>query len=227
MPRRLLFFFAMATAVIAFACNDQIIDLVPKDVCYAGKQWVGGRHGDPRMFPGRDCVGCHIENDGPQFIAGGTVYPYQISNADQLKQLQSGEDCFGVEGVHVHIEGADGQAYDLTTNEAGNFYIEGDPKDLAKPFSAYIEWLPDGSTDGVLKKSPMAGIGVGGQYPSYGGCAHCHTPGQSAYPPFDQRSTTTVPKDQWVEIVTRIGEPGNLTADDFAAAVGVSLQPPQ
>jgi hypothetical protein len=213
MPRWLLILTAVIAPAVVFACNDEIIQEVPKDVCFSQKQWIGGRHGDPRMFPGRDCVGCHLENDGPQLVLGGTVYPYVVSNADQLKQLQSGEDCFGAAGVQVHIEGADGQKFDLTTNEAGNFYVEGDPKDLVKPFSASLEYT---SADGKPNKPPM------GTHPSYGGCAHCHTPGQEAYPPYADRATSTVTKDLYIEVVTRIGET-NIQAPQLAAELGVPV----
>jgi hypothetical protein len=228
MPRWLLILTAVIAPTVVFACNDQIIQEVPKDVCYSvkpntlGKQWVGGRHGDPRMFPGQDCVGCHLANDGPQFVLGGTVYPYVITDVDQLNQLQSGENCFGVEGVKVHIEGGDGQKWDLTTNEAGNFYVEGDPKDLVKPFTASIDWLPIDSTDGVTKNSKM--FGDGSTYPSYGGCAYCHTPGQTAN--IKDADGNPVPYDKQVRVVTRIGEPGNISADQMAAELGITLTKP-
>ncbi|HVZ36838.1 MAG TPA: hypothetical protein VG963_30645 [Polyangiaceae bacterium] len=215
MPRWLIISAVVLGAAAAFACNDEIIQQVPKDVCLSQKQWIGGRHGDPRMFPGRDCVGCHLENDGPQLVLGGTVYPYVIPNTTQLDQLQSGEDCFGVEGVKVHVVGADLQEFVMTTNEAGNFYVEGDPKELVKPFSAYLEYT---SADGKPNKPPM------GNTPSYGGCAHCHTPGQTATKAAN--GGTEVREDLKILVVTRIGMT-NVKAADVAAELGVPVPPTQ
>jgi hypothetical protein len=197
------------------ACNDEIISEVPKDVCVTEKQWVGGRHGDPRMFPGRDCVGCHLENDGPQLVLGGTIYPYLVRDADQLATLQTGEDCFGVAGVKVHIEGADGQSYDLTTNEAGNFYVEGDPRNLVKPFTAKLDYISaNGKPSSPSMTSPA---------PSYGGCAHCHTPGQKPF--LTEANGDAVRDDLKVYIATHIGEP-EVDASKLAAEVGVPLPSP-
>src|SRR5688572_27498314 len=88
---------------LALACNDVTTEQVSKDICHSETRWVGGKRGSEEMYPGRDCVGCHIENDGPQLVLGGTIYPYLISDRELYAELQTGTDCFGLEGVTVRI----------------------------------------------------------------------------------------------------------------------------
>jgi hypothetical protein len=182
----------------AFGCNDETVELVEKDVCYSGMRWVGDKRGSPEMFPGRDCVGCHIDNDGPPLALGGTIYPYVVSTEVALAS-QSGEDCFGKEGVDVFIEDAEGQTVQVTTNRAGNFYVEGNPDDFAKPFSVRIEWIDD--ADGSFQENRM------GTVPSYGGCGRCHNPTAEAFPPPGTEEGTFGP-DLMVRPAARIGLPG-------------------
>ena len=151
----------------AFACNDETVEVVEKSVCYSEMRWVGEKRGSPEMFPGRDCVGCHIDNDGPPLALGGTVYPYVLPSAEAL-ELQTGTDCFGLEGVTVRVTDGDNQDLVLTTNRSGNFFIEGNPDDFIKPFKIALE------IDGI---EPQMGVS-----PAYGGCARCHDP---AAPPGD------------------------------------------
>lgn len=153
------FFVAIA---VALACGDETIERVAKDVCYSELRWVGGKRGSTEMYPGRDCVGCHIDNDGPSLVLGGTIYAYIISDRELYTELQTGTDCFGLEGVTVRVEDASGQVLELTTNRAGNFFVEGDPSDFEKPFRVELE-LGD-----IRPSMPTA--------PMYGGCARCHDP---------------------------------------------------
>jgi hypothetical protein len=127
-------------------------------------RWVGERRGSPEMFPGRDCVGCHIDNDGPPLVLGGTVYAFIIADRMRYFELQTGTDCFGLEGVTVMVEDGTGQTVELTTNRAGNFFVEGNPGDFIKPFNVQLR-LPDGSAGPLMNTRPM-----------YGGCAYCHDP---------------------------------------------------
>jgi hypothetical protein len=178
MPRWYLFLSAIVVPALAFACNDDTIQDVDPDVCVSGLQWIGGKRGSPEMFPGRDCVGCHLENDGPELMLGGTIYSYVEQTytpeaLDKYKQRQTGEDCFGKEGVNLVITGADLQEFRVTSNRAGNFYIEGKATDLAKPFRVKIDNYLNEET-GLLESPPM------GTPPFYGGCARCHTPGVEA-----------------------------------------------
>jgi hypothetical protein len=212
MPRWYLFLAAIVLPAIAFACNDETIQDVDQSVCFSGKQWIGGKRGDPRMYPGRDCVGCHLENDGPELMLGGTVYAfvqgtYTDETLAKFKQQQTGKDCFGLEGVQMTITGGDGQIFEVTTNEAGNFFVEGKATDLVKPFKAEVHYT-DPET-GRLTEREM------GTPPTYGGCAHCHTPGVKPYTADPEKGES---KD--VEIIPAgayIGIPG-LNEDFFASA---------
>jgi hypothetical protein len=212
MPRGLSLLLVFVCPTLVFACNDDVEQAVPEDVCYSGTQWIGGRRGSPHMYPGRDCVGCHIENDGPQLMLGGTVYAYTEGDlAPTTTVTQSGEDCFGEPGVNVQVTGFDGQLFDLTTNEAGNFFVEGNPEDLVKPFRVQIKWE---AVDGLVRTTPM------GTQPSYGGCAKCHTPGVALYPPRPMMGMppTVVPADEVVQPAnSKIGLPGNFV-DIFGRA---------
>jgi hypothetical protein len=187
-------------SVLAFACDDQTVEEVDKEVCYSGMRWVGDKRGSPEMFPGRDCVGCHIDNDGPPLAVGGTIYPYVLTPGSPGLLAQT-TDCFGLEGVEIVIEDADGQRFELTTNRAGNFYVEGNPDDFAKPFSASITWT--NPRTGNPQTNPM------GTPPSYGGCANCHNPSTETYTP-----TETETADRQVIATARIGLPGYGPGED-------------
>jgi hypothetical protein len=196
MPRWLIAL-GLGGSLLAFACNDETIEEVDKDVCYSGMRWVGDKRGSPEMFPGRDCVGCHIDNDGPPLALGGTVYPY-VLGAPVIFDAQSGEDCFGIEGVQVTIEDGDGQVFELTTNRAGNFFVEGNPDDFTKPFTVQIDWV---NGDGLPKTNTMF------TQPSYGGCGRCHNPSAEAFPPRDADPDSFTP-DLTVSPTARIGRVG-------------------
>lgn len=155
--------------LVLLACGD-LTESVPTDVCLSGIRWTGGSASDEEMAPGTDCLACHLANDGPPFMAAGTVYA-TVDNASQIAN-----DCFGLEGVEVEIEGADGQVLTTTTNRAGNFYFDGDPAELPKPYVARFRYTkPDGSF-----ASPQMTT-----EPSYGGCAHCHDSRVPATPGID------------------------------------------
>ena len=150
-----------AAGGLAVGCTDETTEVVGKDVCYSEQRWVGGKRGSPEMYPGRDCVGCHLENVGPSLAVGGTIYSY-IIDRPEIFEVQTGEDCFGLEGVLVRIVDGNGQVFEVTTNRAGNFFVEGNPDEFAKPFRVQLEMgdiAPSMSTQ-----------------PVYGGCARCHDP---------------------------------------------------
>lgn len=184
----------------AFGCNDETVEIVDKEVCYSEMRWVGEKRGSPEMFPGRDCVGCHIDNDGPPLALGGTIYPYVLGAGTPGLLAQTGTDCFGVEGVTVRIEDGEGQVFEVVTNRAGNFYVEGNPDDFAKPFNAAVIW-PNQIT-GMEQTTPM------GTRPSYGGCANCHNPSNT---PVSEEEAGG--PDKVVIPIARIGLPGNGPGD--------------
>lgn len=157
LPRR-----CVGGAALALACNDVTTEHVSKDICYSEARWVGGKRGSEEMYPGRDCVGCHIDNDGPQLVLGGTIYAYLIPDRELHAQLQTGTDCFGLEGVTVRITDNSLQRFELTTNRAGNFFVEGYPGDFEMPFRVELQM-------GDIEREM-------GTWPRYGGCARCHDP---------------------------------------------------
>jgi hypothetical protein len=78
--------------------------------------------------------------------------------------VQTGGDCFGLEGVTVIIEDDTSQVLEVTTNCAGNFFIEGNPSEFAKPFNVQLR-APDRTEGPLMTTRPL-----------YGGCARCHDP---------------------------------------------------
>lgn len=153
----------LGCAALALGCNEDLVERVPTDVCASGMRWAGELTPNEEMYPGRDCVGCHKEYDGPELLAGGTIYG--LIDPDGARTTRN--DCFGVEGARVTITGGDGQVLQTRTNRAGNFFFEGRESALVKPFRVVVEYtLPDGRRS----RQPM------GSSPSYGGCARCHSP---------------------------------------------------
>jgi hypothetical protein len=189
--------------VCSAACSDQLVEAVPIGVCYSQQRWIGGKRGSPEMYPGRDCVGCHLDNDGPELVFGGTLYAYLEIDPNALAELQTGEDCFGVAGQTIRITGGDGQVFEVVTNAAGNFYAEGSATSLVKPYTAAVVWT---ARDDTPQNSPMADYVL----PAYGGCARCHTPGREVYPPRDAPDDLEVNAADRVRPTTRIGLPGNF-----------------
>lgn len=193
----------------AIGCADELVADVPQDVCFSGKQWIGERRGHPEMYPGRDCVGCHLDNDGPPLAVGGTIYPYVIF-APEIFQLQSGIDCFGIEGAKVIITDANEQVFELTTNRAGNFYIEGNPDDFAKPFNARVEYYEENGM--LVSSSPMSSS------PMYGGCARCHNPSAPTLMELGLSFELFPPDAEYINATARIGLPGYRDAEVRALA---------
>jgi hypothetical protein len=149
----------LVAASLILACGGST-ESVNRDVCLSGTRWVGASSPDQEMSPGKDCIGCHLENDGPPLVAAGTVYAV----ADNASQIEN--DCFGLQGVSVELEGNDGRVFKTTTNRAGNFYIDGYPVDLVKPYIARFRYtLPSGRVVSPQMVMPE---------PYYGGCARCH-----------------------------------------------------
>lgn len=188
-----------AVASFTVGCSSELVAEVPPEVCYSRLQWIGGKHGDEEMYPGRDCVGCHRENDGPPLVIGGTIYPYVLDSPEEVRKHQSGIDCFGIGGIQIRITDARGDVYDLVTNRAGSFFIEGEASDFAMPLAAQIFTTSDQGTP----LEPQMNIS-----PSYGGCARCHDPLQ---PPPASAPDIGDPDARFV--TARIGLPGYRDAE--------------
>jgi hypothetical protein len=158
---------AMVVAGAAvLACNDELVEEVTPDVCFSGKRWIGGSRGSAEMYPGRDCVGCHADNDGPELMFGGTFYA-----GSDVEGIQA-QDCFGLAGVTVTVTGADGKSFSSVTNAAGNFFAYGRQSDLVTPYQVQ-------AVNPAYDPPEVVSMGLGGvgTRPSYGGCARCHTLG--------------------------------------------------
>jgi mono/diheme cytochrome c family protein len=104
------------------------------------------------MHPGSDCIDCHTrEGEGPRYLLAGTVY----------ETLDAADDCFGLAGVTVEITDDAGMTWSLTTNDAGNFWIEPDEGPVTFPYRAKV--IADGME--IVMATPQ----------SEGACATCHT----------------------------------------------------
>jgi hypothetical protein len=158
-------FLAVALVALLSSCDSLVEEREPTRDCVTGKWWVGGDTGHELMHPGRDCVGCHRENDGPPLALGGTVYPLDTTPDHQAN------DCFGKEGIIVRVTDAKGRVFEMTTNEAGNFYLEGDESRVAKPYSAELAnaFLPNSTTT----------IKMAATKPLTGDCNFCHLDGST------------------------------------------------
>ena len=100
--------------------------------CTSGLTWTRGDHGDEDMNPGRACIDCHSQQaDAPKLSIAGTLYP--TAHEPDL--------CDGVDaasGAQVTITGADGVAFTLSPNAAGNFRSQ---KKVALPFRAKVTYM--------------------------------------------------------------------------------------
>lgn len=122
---------AAALAMLVAGCgSDAATTTVGTSVCASELQWTGGDEGSPLMHPGKDCVGCHADQgEGPTFAVAGTVFG----------DLHQSADCYGVEGAKVVLTGSDGKEITLTTNVAGNFYLDkADAAALKLPYTAKV-----------------------------------------------------------------------------------------
>ncbi|MSP55676.1 MAG: hypothetical protein EXR69_08765 [Myxococcales bacterium] len=95
--------------------------------CSSGSEWTDGDRGSDKMNPGEACNDCHNRGEGPKFPVAGTV----------MGAIHDPDDCNGVEDVTVIITDANGTATTLTTNSAGNFFI--DRGSVKTPYTAVIE----------------------------------------------------------------------------------------
>jgi mono/diheme cytochrome c family protein len=104
------------------------------------------------MNPGQACIACHTaEREGPRFAIAGTVYPTG----------HEPDGCNGSSGgIQVVITDANGTAYTLTPNSAGNFYLQSAPG-LALPYTAVV--VQGGATRAMTEPQTS------------GDCNTCHT----------------------------------------------------
>jgi len=209
MPRWLIMVSLGGSVLAALACNDETVEVVDKSVCYSEMRWVGEKRGSPEMFPGRDCVGCHIDNDGPPLAFGGTLYNYVALPNTPAILAQTGTDCFGIEGIDVTIEDNDGQVFTVTTNRAGNFYVEGNADDFEKPFTVSFDWTNPRTDGSQIARMFTPQV--------YGGCNRCHDPAAA------QLIGEEIPADEVLTPTSRIGLPGYGPGADGFISVDAEL----
>jgi len=67
------------------------------------------------MHPGRACIACHQQGEGPSFRVAGTVFA----------AAHEADDCYGAAGAEVVLRDATGKTVTLPVNSAGNFSYSG------------------------------------------------------------------------------------------------------
>lgn len=173
---------------IAGSTRAPLVHAVDAATCESGLRWMGSDTPSAEMHPGSDCVGCHRETGARSLLFGGTVYA-----GGYIPGPSALDDCFGLEGVEVIVEDAEGREHRSVTNRAGNFYVEGDESELALPYTAALRW----SLDGKVIQTNMFTT------PEYGGCVRCH--GVEAGSP---RDFTPTPGPEGVVPASDIFTPG-------------------
>lgn len=124
---------------------------LPLNQCTTGTMWTGGDSESPLMHPGGDCIGCHSSEGGPSFVVAGTVHA----------GLHDVLDCNGVPDAVVTVTDAGDQVFDLTTNEAGNFFLYSADATLAMPIHVKVAY--EGNEVSMAQPPPT------------GACGSCHT----------------------------------------------------
>jgi hypothetical protein len=100
------------------------------------------------MHPGRACIDCHSQGEGPDYVVAGTVFP----------TAHEPDDCNGVGGIQVVVTDSQGTSETLTANSVGNFAGRGG---LTPPFSVKV-------VSGGKSRSMNGTV-------STGDCNGCHT----------------------------------------------------
>lgn len=118
---------------------------------------VDGVEEDELHRYGQNCLACHGGyGDAPRFTLGGTVFA-------------TPNDDVPVAGAKIIVNDSAGQSIELTSNCAGNFYVEAEDFEAQFPLRVEIECpLPDGTS----RRSVM-----GTRINRDGGCASCHANG--------------------------------------------------
>ena len=82
--------------------------------CTSNTHWTGGTQGHPDMEPGHACITCHLQQHGPPFNVGGTVYPTGHEPDDC--------DGSGAGGAVVTVTDSTGKSASFTASSvSGNF----------------------------------------------------------------------------------------------------------
>ena len=149
--------FAMVALALGATITSSCFNPVHSDEVAALGDEVSGVRTGPTHRPGQPCLVCHGGSGpaSPEFEIAGTLYEY--------RDVPSG----GVEGVAVRLTDVTGKVVQLTSNRAGNFYLEKDRETLYYPLM--VELNDSRITDAPAGvKSMITTVGRNG------GCAFCH-----------------------------------------------------
>ena len=138
-----------ALLLAAAGCSEPILD----DQMAALPDEVPGIPKGPMHRGGQPCTVCHSDEGGrhPIFTIAGTVY-------------QKKDNTVPIEGVDIQITDATGASYTVTSNCAGNFYIE------------EVEWAPTFPVFVNLSYAPYnTSFGMYSKIGRDSSCAFCHT----------------------------------------------------
>jgi hypothetical protein len=134
--------------------------------CTSQSSWTGGTRGNTNMEPGHACIACHVQENGPTFNVGGTVYPTG----------HEPDDCngSGAGGAVITVIDATGAtASFVASSVSGNFH---GTAQLTFPITARVTF--NGKTRAMTTAVPT------------GDCNSCHTqnganaaPGRITLPP--------------------------------------------
>jgi hypothetical protein len=140
------------------------LDAAP--TCTSNAHWTQGTEGNSDMEPGQACITCHLQQGGPGFNVGGTVYPTGHEPDDC--------DGSGAAGAVVTVTDSTGKSASFTASSvSGNFHGSAS---LTFPITAKVSFQG---------KTRSMGTAV-----STGDCNSCHTqsgasgaPGRITLPP--------------------------------------------
>jgi hypothetical protein len=119
----------------------------------------------PLMEPGENCQGCHGDNNGAEPLYFGERRRHATAWTIAGTVFEATNGAVGVEGAEVQIKDANGFAFSLRTNQAGNFYSK---ETVAFPLSACV--AIGGQT--VCQVTPVVS----------GSCNSCHNPASTSTP---------------------------------------------
>jgi hypothetical protein len=128
--------------------GEEGVSISPDPSCASGQRWTGGNAESALMHPGRACIACHLQGEGPAFGVAGTVFAGS----------EEANDCLGSADAEVVLHDATGKSVSLTANSAGNFSYSGS---LTFPLEAEVRHAG---------KSRSMGTPV-----PDGDCNRCHT----------------------------------------------------
>ncbi len=140
----------LGAAALSASCDDPVHD---STIDALGPEDPSVPRG-PNHRPGQPCVECH-QSEGPAstvFLFGGTVFATQGASNP-------------ASGVTVHLTDSNGDMHDVTTNDAGNFWVTPSDWSPTLPVNVSIE-----DTNAGVGQAMNSHIGHAGS------CAFCHTP---------------------------------------------------